>query len=284
MDRSPVGFSRGRPVGLPTRGKTATGRLRGVDAFVALYEPGLLTRRDGPWVDALFVDVGFGAAPWTTVESAARFRRLNPALAVLGVEIEPERVAAAAPYADAHTFFRRGGFNLPLATRADGRRETVRLVRAFNVLRQYDEAAVAEAWALMGRDLLPGGLLVEGTSNPAGDAWAAALVRKDPAGPAADALRLEGLAFGLRLRHGFDPATLQAILPKRYIHRMVAGEPVQDFFTAWRAAWRACRPERVWGPRRLFMATAERLAADGVPVSAPRRLTRRGFLIWRPPS
>ncbi len=83
---------------------------------------------------ALFVDVGYGAEPFTTLESAARLRTVNPVLPVLGVEIDGERVAAALPYADAHTHFRLGGFNLPLQPD-----EHVRLIRAFNVLRQYEE-------------------------------------------------------------------------------------------------------------------------------------------------
>lgn len=282
MSRAPLRPPRCALVGQPTRGKTAAGRLRGVDAFVALYDPGLLTRRDGPWAAALFVDLGFGEAPWTTLEAAARFRRLNPELPVLGVELDSERVARAQPFAGPRTCFRLGGFNLPLESGPDGRREAVRLVRACNVLRQYDEPAVAAAWDLLGRDLLPGGLLVEGTTTPSGDMWVAALVRRLPA--AADEVRLdlEGLAFGLRAGRPFDPAGFRAVLPKRYIHRMVPGEPVHGFFAAWRAAWQASLPERVWGPRRLFVATAERLVANGAPVHAPRRLTRRGFLVWRP--
>jgi len=82
-----------RPVGQLTRGKTARNRLRRVDNFVMQYDPFLLRRGD----DALFVDVGFGAEPITTLESAVRFRRLNPSLRVLGVEIDRERVTALAP-------------------------------------------------------------------------------------------------------------------------------------------------------------------------------------------
>ena len=120
-----------KPEGQPTRGKTASNRLRRVDNFLLLYEPSLLTRTDGSFADSLFVDLGYGFDARTTLESAARFRRLNPDLKILGVEIEKERVEAALPYADEKTFFRLGGFNLPLK---EG--EHVRLIRAFNVLRQ----------------------------------------------------------------------------------------------------------------------------------------------------
>ena len=42
------------------------------------------------------------------------------------------------------------------------------LVRAFNVLRQYDESEVADAWQTMTAALAPGGVLVEGTCDELG--------------------------------------------------------------------------------------------------------------------
>lgn len=83
---------------------------------------------------SLFVDLGYGFDPRTTLESASRLRKSNPNLKILGAEIDKERVEAALPFADEKTFFRLGGFNLPLQSG-----EHVRLIRAFNVLRQYEE-------------------------------------------------------------------------------------------------------------------------------------------------
>src|ERR1041385_855323 len=103
-----------KPEGQPTRGKTASNRLRRVDNFILLYEPSLLTRTNGLFTRALFVDLGYGFDPRTTLESAARFRRLNPDLPILGVEIDKERVEAALHYTDEKAFFRLGGFNLAL--------------------------------------------------------------------------------------------------------------------------------------------------------------------------
>jgi hypothetical protein len=119
-----------KPEGQSTRGKTASNRLRRVDNFILLYEPSLLTRTDDRFARALLVDLGYGFDARTTLESAARFRRVNSDLPILGVEIEKERVEAALPYADEKTRFRLVGFNLPLK---EG--EHVRLIRAFNVLR-----------------------------------------------------------------------------------------------------------------------------------------------------
>ena len=279
------------PQGQPTRGKTARNRLRRVDNFVIQYDPTLLRREDGLFKGAFFVDLGYGAEPFTTLESAQRFRLLNPHLPVLGVEIDPARVAAALPNADALTHFRLGGFNLPLCQRADGSMETVRLIRAFNVLRQYDEGEVSASWSMLAHGLVPGGLLVEGTSEPFGRLWVANLLRKPvnssqkgEAGKGEQNLlpvQYEGLVFSTNFRLGFDPADFQAVLPKNLIHRVVPGELICDFFEAWKRAARETAPMRVWGLRKWFIASAERLLLDGYDLLMQRKLLSRGYLLWR---
>jgi hypothetical protein len=263
-----------RPWGQATRGKTAHNRLRRVDNFILIYDPGLIRHRKGDWAQACFVDLGYGAEPWTTLESAARLRRLNPELPVLGVEIDPERVAAAQPYADELTQFRLGGFNLPLADH-----ERACLIRAFNVLRQYDEEAVIRAQATLGGYLLPGGLLVEGTSDPHGQTWVANLLRRPGEG---QGLQVEGLLFSTNFRPIFEPTMFQPVLPKNYIHRMVPGEPIYAFFEAWKGAYLEALPFKDFGPRRLFRESAKRLKARGYQVDARPRLLSRGYLLWRP--
>jgi len=266
---------RNKPAGQVTRDKTAQNRLRRVDTYLLLAERYLIGRREGPFARALFADVGYGAEPFTTLESAARLRRVNPTLPVLGVEIEGERVAAALPYADQHTHFRLGGFNLPLHPG-----EHIRLIRAFNVLRQYEEPAVTEAWRLMGQHLLPGGLLIEGTSDPFGQVWVANLVRKQTN----NTLLLEGLLFSTNFRPGFAPEQFQPVLPKNFIHRVVLGEPIEQFFRHWHQAYRETLPYRVWGVRQHFVQTARRLGEMGVKVGLRPRLLREGFLVVTAPS
>jgi hypothetical protein len=263
-----------KPDGQPTRGKTGRNRLRQIDNLIALYDPGLIRREDGQYRGAFFVDLGYGWEPVTTLESANRLRRLNPTLCVLGVEIDPERVAAAAPSADERTCFRLGGFNLPLS---DG--EHARLVRAFNVLRQYDESAVEAALKTMGGYLLPGGLLIEGTSDPSGRVWVANLLRRSASGE----LLAEALVFGTNFRAGFEPGQFQPVLPKKYIHRMIPGQSIYQFVSAWKRAYYESIPTSVWGPRYLFATCARRLAETGYQVDLSRRLLGRGFLIWRHP-
>jgi hypothetical protein len=262
-----------KPQGQVTRGKTARNRLRQVDNFLLRYDPGLLTRRDGSFADALFVDLGYGAEAITTLESAERFRRLNPELKVLGVEIEPERVSAALSFADARTFFRLGGFNLPLQPG-----ETVRAMRAFNVLRQYDESEVLPAWEQMSRGVLPGGLLLEGTSNPTGAIWATNVLRRATTG-----WSQEALVFGTNFHLGFDPELFQTILPKNCIHHVIPGEPIGDFFSAWKAAYAEASPMQTWGLRQWFVSAAEGLARRGYAINLRRKWLAKGCLIWETP-
>ena len=271
-----------KPEGQPTRGKTAPARLRRVDRFVALYADSLLRREDAESAGALVVDLGFGAEAVTTLEMARTVRRLNPALRVLGVEIDPLRVAAALPFADAQTEFRLGGFNLPLREEAPGRRETVRLIRAFNVLRQYDESAVAGAWARLATYLLPGGLLVEGTSDPSGRLWVANLLRRVDPGSAQEApLQHEALVFSMGRRAAFDPAAFQPVLPKNLIHHVLPGAPIHEFLLAWKQAAAVTAPLRVWGERQWFTGAAEHLARQGWRVELRRRWLRSGYLVVR---
>ena len=260
-----------KPEGQPTRGKTASNRLRRVDNFILLYEPSLLTRTDGLFTDALFVDLGYGFDARTTLESAARFRRLNSNLPILGVEIENERVEAALPYADRKTFFRLGGFNLPLKES-----EHVRLIRAFNVLRQYEEKDFAPAYERLAQYVLPGGLMIEGTSTPYGQLWVANLARKMESGD----WEREALVFSTNFRLGFEIPDFQAVLPKNYIHRVVPGEPIYDFFEAWKQSAAETAALKTYGLRQWFMQSAQSLAQKGYQINLQKKFLSRGWLIW----
>src|SRR4051812_5316482 len=145
---------RARALGLPTRGTTAPNRLRRVDRWLAAELAPMLAAS----ADPLLVDLGFGASPVTTVETFRRLAPLVPGLRVVGLEIDPERVAAAEPVAEPPWLsFAVGGFELAgLAPH---------VVRAMNVLRQYDERAVASSWQRLSAR---GALVVEGTCDEVG--------------------------------------------------------------------------------------------------------------------
>ncbi|MFZ5855972.1 MAG: methylase [Chloroflexota bacterium] len=260
-----------KPEGQPTRGKTASNRLRRVDNFLLLYEPSLLTRTDGRFAASCFVDLGYGFDARTTLESAARFRRVNPTLPILGVEIDKERVEAALPFADALTDFRFGGFNLPMKTG-----ESVRLIRAFNVLRQYEEKDFAPAYERLAEYVLPDGLMIEGTSTPFGQIWSANLVRRVVNGD----WRFEALVFSTNFRLGFDVEEFQTILPKNYIHRVVKGESIYDFFEAWKRSAAETSHAKTFSLRQWFVAAAEALSARGFKIDLKKKWLTKGYLIW----
>ena len=260
-----------KPEGQPTRGKTASNRLRRVDNFILFYEPSLLTRSDGAFAGSWFVDLGYGSDARTTLESAQRFRRVNPDLRILGVEIDKERVEAALPYADGKTDFRLGGFNLPMKAG-----EHVRLIRAFNVLRQYEEKDFAPAYERLAEYTLPGGLMIEGTSMPFGQIWAANAARKMANG----SWSMEALVFSTNFRPGFDVEEFQTILPKNYIHRVVKGEPIYDFFEAWKRSAAETSHAKVYGLKQWFAAAAEALAARGFKIDLKKKWLGKGYLIW----
>ena len=262
MRRSPrLAAGRARALGLPTRGATAPNRLRRVDRWITGTQSGRL--KDA--VDPLVVDLGYGASPVTTVELADRLADVRRDVRVLGLEIDADRVAAARPYADPPRLdFGRGGFELA------GRRPV--LVRALNVLRQYDEAAAAEAWAQMRGRLAPGGLLVEGTCDELGRR--ACWVALDASGPLT-------ITFAARVSGIERPGDLAERLPKALIHRNVPGEPVHAFLTAFNQAWAAGAPYAAFGPRQRWLAAVERLAADSWPVVGGRSRWRLGEVTLR---
>src|SRR5690606_2674748 len=146
----------------------------------------------------------------TSVELHHRLRRVRPDVEVVGIEIDPERVAAAAPLQRDGLTFVRGGFEVPLD---DGARPTV--VRAFNVLRQYDESSVHAAWDRLRDRLAPDGVLVDGTCDEVGRR--ATWVAVDEGGPVS-------LTISLRLGGLARPSDVAERLPKALIHRNVPGE------------------------------------------------------------
>ncbi|MGH8791943.1 MAG: class I SAM-dependent methyltransferase [Stackebrandtia sp.] len=242
------------PEGTITRGVTGPNRLRRLDRWLNRRAGSLLR---GARVSPLAADLGFGADTVTTREWRSRLARVRPDVRVTGVEIDPERVAAAAPRTiPGRLEFVRGGFELAGLS--------PHLVRAMNVLRQYDETEVADAWRRLCRGLAPGGLLVEGTCDETGRV--ATWVLLDSRGPIS-------LTLAASLSHLERPAVLAERLPKALIHRNVPGEPVFDLMTALDEAWRDNAAARVFGPRDRWRRSLDARAAQGWPIAEtpPRR-------------
>ncbi|UIP59297.1 methyltransferase domain-containing protein [Agromyces marinus] len=258
------------PVGSITRGTTNTNRLRRVDRWIAA-QPEFLRAPD-----PLVVDLGYGASGVTAFELATRLRRARADTRILGIEIEPGRVRTATQQLD-EVRAGRTGFapDLPVGFALGGFEVAVpggaspAVIRAFNVLRQYDEADVAAAWARMTARLAPGGLLVEGTCDEVGRV--ASWVGVTDAGPAT-------FTVSLRLAGLDAPSVLAERLPKALIHRNVPGERIHDLLGALDRAWRVHAPLSVYGPSQRWIALARDLRDDGWPVRGDVRRWRLGEL------
>ncbi len=247
-----------------------------MDNFLCCYDPWLIKRQDSAFRDSCLIDLGYGETPVTTLELSDRLRRHNPELRVIGVEIDPARVASAEPYAGDYVEFRLGGFNFPLLSGERAVHERVRIIRAFNVLRQYEEFSVESAYSLMAEHVLPGGLMIEGTSDPLGRTGSANVMRRRNKA----SWEYEAVVFSTSFIPDFSPSRFCAFLPKNLIHRMVPGSSIHEFFTAWERSARDTRYTRIWGDRQWFRVSAERLADSGYRIDLRRSWLRKGWLVW----
>ena len=230
-----------------TRGTTGFNRLRRSDRWTRFHPRVQSLLRAVP--DPLAVDVGYGASYATTVEWAGWLRQIRPDIEVVGLEIDPERVL---PPRDG-VRFELGGFELA------GYRP--HLVRAFNVLRQYDVDQVPDVWDTVCSRLAPGGLFVEGTCDEIGRRCAWLLL--DDTGPVS--LTLSWDPF-----HTATPSEVAERLPKALIHRNVPGEAIHAFLTDADTAWEHAAGWEPHGPRVRWRHALDDLAAKG-PITPQRR-------------
>ena len=242
------------PIGQVTRGTTGTNRLRRIDRWIAQLPA--LRRAETP----LVVDLGYGASAPTTLELHQRLARVRPDVEVLGIEIEPARVALASKSARPGVSFRLGGFEIP------GDSPTV--IRALNVLRQYDESQVLEHWRRMPARLQPGGVLVEGTCNEVGRV--ASWVDVTAAGP-------QTLTISLRLADLEKPSIVAERLPKVLIHRNVGGEGVHASIEDLDRWWAVHAPLGVYGPSQRWVAVAMSMR-ESWPIVGTKARWRLGEL------
>lgn len=259
------------PLGRPTRGTTGTNRLRRNDRWIAASEA---LRRSS---DPLVVDLGYGASGVTAFELATRLVRVRADVEVRGLEIDPARVATADAQldevragrtsfaSDLPVTFARGGFEVPLP---EGRRAAV--IRAMNVLRQYDEQDVLDAWSRMTARLAPDGLLFEGTCDEIGrvSSWIDIDAQATP-------LRF---TLSLRLADLEHPSVVAERLPKALIHRNVAGERIHALLVDLDREWDRAAPLSTFGATQRFLAAVGSLRDQGWPVIGGRTRWRLGEL------
>ncbi len=237
---------RSKPFGNVTRGTTNPNRLRRVDRWLAGPQAWRLACETAP----LVVDLGYGGSPATAVELYSRIHAICPSAHVTGIEIEPERVRNAKGLEHDGLDFCVGGFEIPVPGKAT-------MVRAFNVLRQYDEADVRLIWDTVCSRLTPQGIFVDGTCDEIGrrSTW----VALDTNGP-------QSLSISLRFG-GFElPSDIAERLPKALIHHNVPGEKIHSFLQALDKHWIAGAPLAAFGNRQRWLNMCTQMYDDGWPV------------------
>ena len=246
-----------KPFGNITRGTTNPNRLRRVDRYIASLaiasKPNLVA-----------VDLGFGANPITAIELLSRLQNKNASARVVGIEIDRERVERGKRHESQSLRFMHGGFETPLPTDFGN---TADLIRAFNVLRQYDEHQVREAWSTMQSRLSSDGILVEGTCDEIGrlSCWVT-LTKHEP----------QSLSISLRLLGLDAPSKVAERLPKVLIHRNVPGEKIHDYLTALDIAWRNHSALGVFSAVQRWLAVCRDMRTAGWPISVDPKRWRLG--------
>lgn len=249
-----AGGGRGRPFGVITRGTTGVNRLRRSDRW-SVAQPAVRAALSQP--RPLALDVGYGASHTTTVEWARWLRKVNPAVEVVGLEIDPARVLPPRE----GVRFELGGFELA------GYRPN--LVRAFNVLRQYDVDQVEPVWQAVMQRLAPGGQFIEGTCDEIGRRAAWVLI--DAAGPRSLTLAWDPADVS-------KPSDVAERLPKIFIHRNHEGERIHALLRAADQAWDHAAGWEPYGPRVRWEKALELLRAEGTPVLLARHRSRDAVL------
>lgn len=244
-----------RVIGDITRGTTNPNRLRRMDRWILHQVCSTIRGCDGQTVEPIVVDLGYGASPITTVELYDRLaKHVRPDVEVVGIEIDPERVKEAQAFAKHNLSFIYGGFEIPLPA---GKSPIA--IRAANVLRQYDEAQVKDAWKQMTSRLAPQGYLIEGTCDEIGRRSSWVSIRAGEAVP--ESFSISVYVDSLEL-----PSDIAPRLPKALIHRNIPGESIYEFLQAFDRAWIQHASLIPFGARQRWVSAVETLVEQGYPL------------------
>jgi hypothetical protein len=241
-----------KPVGRITRGTTAPNRLRRIDRWILNYECSRLRSLEHPIV----VDLGYGATPITALELRNRLHQhVSPKVKVVGIEIDPLRVEQAQELCDDSLTFIKGGFEVPTE-------QPVALIRALNVLRQYEESEVVPAWEKMAQNLIPGGLIIDGTCDEIGRRAVWVAVRKYENGTIAP----ESLTISTHLPSLERPSDIAPRLPKILIHHNVDGERIYKVLQQLDEAWFKTSSTQTFGVRQHWIAAMDLAKQNGLQI------------------
>lgn len=254
------GMATKKPVGAITRGTTNPNRLRRVDRFIANL-PQLKVS------NPIVVDLGFGSIPTTSIEMLHRLAKTNPQVTVIGIEIDRERVERGLPFQTNNLLFGLGGFEIPLPNPLSKRK--VNVIRAMNVLRQYDESEVIESWELMQSRLTDDGRIVEGTSDELGRIASWVTLSKT---------KVESLTIALKLHDVERPSKVAERLPKILIHRNIECEAIHRLLNDLDDAWFRNSGLSTFSPAQRWIATCRDLKTLGWPITNNQKRWELGEL------
>jgi hypothetical protein len=69
-------------------------------------------------------------------------------------------------------------------------------------------------------------------------------------------------------------------VPKNYIHHVVPGKPIYDFFEAWKQSAAKTAAMKTYGLMQWFVQSAESLAQKGYKINLQKKFLARGYLVW----
>ena len=247
------------------RGRTRPGRLDAWNGVLVNIFGDVLRARPG----APVVDVGIGDQPHTAVELADALRAAgleNPVVAV-------DAVAARVDHARA-TVGPRADLRFAVADLRDlGAASAAPVaIRAANVLRQSAPDAVPGLQQALAGQLVPGGLLLEGSTDL--DGTIGCFHHITAAG------RRAGLVFTTTGVGGFAPVRFRDHLPRDLRGRVRATPALAALFDAWTAAFEAARARGIATPGALLAAS---VAATPALAPLPSGCGAPGAC-WAPPT
>lgn len=253
------------------RSRTAVGRLRGQDLFIAK----LLSQELSP--DDFVVDLGFGEEAWTVLEMAAQLRKIEPNLRVIGLETDPRRVSGADPAQNPLNCFEYVEPKDELSLRFQG----AAMLRAMNVLRSYPELEVRPTLQNWARCLKDGGWLIEGSSSASGHILTSHVWRRS-----GGQVRHLGLLLYTDFSSGFAPWMFRDHLPRDLRRNLKAEMVLYQTLDQWHESWLSLKTGSL-KQTELFRESSNFLSASNQPSQAALRLGGCVFIpterVWPTP-
>ena len=246
------------------RGRTRKGRIELLDR---LFEANFFELPE----QGHAVDLGYGDSPVTTLDWATALSSGAHRFKVIGVETDASRVRRAVKEFEADgIYFYQGGFDLGLLGL-----ESIAVIRCMNVLRGYPLESVKSAQIAMLKSLVPGGLLLEGSTDTEGHLLTAHLWRRSE-----QSATYEGLLMATDFRRGFSPRMFRDVLPRDLRRHVKPGEPVFEFLEHFETLTNEMRGNHET-LLQLFVAAGRRLEAERTDTLGGTLLAQ-GVIRWRP--